>query len=141
MVVRDDSGALVFIKTKLIGCKNVKCAELAALQWASSIAEQKGWIKLQWSSDAKGVVDTINSSEELDAWDTCSDILQTRESCPRFNWDLFWNHRSANQAADSIAAFSLNNNIDCCFNCFDFELLTQNLKLILINESREEIAV
>lgn len=76
--------------------------------------------------------------EEPDAWDTSLDILQLRERCSRFNWSLLWNPRSANQAADSIANFSIANNVDLLFNCSDFDLLHQNLKLILFNDMRGE---
>lgn len=123
MVVRDDYGGMVLTMTKLIGCKNAWCAEFPAVNWATRITEQKGWTKVLWSSDAKGIIETINSLEELDAWETSSNIMQIRERCASFSWQLLWNPRLANQATNSIANFSLTNNADFLFNCSDFYLL------------------
>lgn len=141
MVVRDDLGGLMFIKTKLVQCKNAWCAEIAALNWAAGIAEEKGWYKAQWSSDAKGVTELINSKEEPEARDSYYDILQIRERFARSFWSLEWSPRSANKAADSIASFSFDNNAEYCFNCFDFDLLPQNLKQSLVNDLGRESVV
>ena len=47
MVVRDDSGKLLFLSSTLLelDCHSPFEAELEALNWASGIAERGGWVK------------------------------------------------------------------------------------------------
>lgn len=68
MVERDDQGSLIFFQTIVIPALSAYHAELLALDWVSAYAESLSWKYLVWCSDAKLIVDDINTRVDPNGW-------------------------------------------------------------------------
>lgn len=62
MVVRNEKGELIMLKSKIMECTSVLAAEMEAMVWGASIATSEGWRDVIWSSDSTTLMREINSS-------------------------------------------------------------------------------
>lgn len=60
-------------------CSSPYVAEVKALEWATSYAEDAGWKNIYWSLDAKEVVTEIQENLEPCGWDTRFAILAIKK--------------------------------------------------------------
>lgn len=61
VIVRNENGELVLIKSKVIDSVFAHAAEIEALVWASKIAEAEGWMNVELLLDAANVIKEIIS--------------------------------------------------------------------------------
>ncbi|KAF3445337.1 hypothetical protein FNV43_RR10513 [Rhamnella rubrinervis] len=64
MIVRDDKGRVLYLASKLFSCNSPFDAEMEALSWAVAHADNCGWRKVECETDAKEIVQVINSKED-----------------------------------------------------------------------------
>ncbi|KAF3436717.1 hypothetical protein FNV43_RR19464 [Rhamnella rubrinervis] len=107
MVVRKDDGKLLFLSSTVNSCRNPLEAELEALNWAASFAEEGNWKQVCWEVDALEVVKAIKSAEEPTNWYAFYRVLELRKRFGRSDWDLNWQSRICNSVADLLAKHSL----------------------------------
>ena len=75
-----------------------------------------------WISDSKKAVKTILDSSSPANWNSWNRF-------DRVDWKFAWNRRESNQAADSAAKYSLDNN--CSLSCDEFSFA--NLPICIVN--------
>lgn len=113
LVFKNKFGELVLLMSKVVEFCSAQAAEVEALAWTSDIVAKEGWINMEFSSDAANVIKEVNSTFDLEQWDTILEVLHIKVKCSNFNWTFVWNRRFANQVADGVAKDSLARN--CCF--------------------------
>lgn len=91
------------VAAKLSNAASVFDAEVAAILWAAEVAANKAWTLIEWSSDAKSVVQVIVSDANPEDWYSRYNLLRIKSFFLRFNWKILWHHRSSNRLADSLA--------------------------------------
>lgn len=90
VVVRDDNGLLIEANAKLYQCTSAFEAELKAAEWTLSIAAERGWRKLTFSSYAS-LVKEINIGGKQKVWLINEEIVKIRAAILHHNWKLVWN--------------------------------------------------
>lgn len=63
------------VAAKRISSNTVEAVELKALVWAMNIAAENNWIKVEWRSDARGVV---------------AQALALKKMLRKPDWSIFW---------------------------------------------------
>lgn len=91
--------------TKCIETESAELVELKTVTWASSLLEDKGWKKLDYTCDAKRVVDMVSDRRELTYWWYRNDIIEVKSRFFRFNWVLEWTARERNSGAEAVAKY------------------------------------
>lgn len=122
-VLRNNSGAIQYMETKLIDCETAMKAEVLVVSLASDCVEAKGWKNIVWSFDSETTVKEINSLGDLEGWRTRLKILQIKARFATFNRKIGWNHRSSNSLSDMVAKDSQNLAIVYLFNASNFDLI------------------
>ncbi|KAF3437423.1 hypothetical protein FNV43_RR20176 [Rhamnella rubrinervis] len=120
MVVRNNDGKLIFLSSTVLNCNSSFEAELAALNWASGIAERGGWSKVIWEVDALEVVNAIEETGEPHCWFGFHKVKDIRQRFSCFDWKLCWQSRRCNLIADVTAKETLFS--DVCFEVDEFSL-------------------
>ncbi|KAF3443322.1 hypothetical protein FNV43_RR13004 [Rhamnella rubrinervis] len=120
-VLRDDSGNIVYLESKLDRAESPLEAEFMALAWALKISEGKHWSNIIWSADSQEMVKEINVVEDPSQWETRYVALSCRRMLNSKHWKLNWNARSSNSLADSIAKLTLR-----CNNPFLFSSIAES---------------
>ncbi|KAF3450212.1 hypothetical protein FNV43_RR06292 [Rhamnella rubrinervis] len=93
MVVHNDQGNLLYLASKLYECISPFTAEVEALGWAIEYADQCGWRRVEWETDAK---------EE---------------------WKVNWRSRRCNMVANAGAMLSLSTEWPFVFDEFNVNLI------------------
>lgn len=78
VVVRDNHGCVKLLANKLSPCESATVAELKAIEWSMALAEENGWDRVMWSSDAKFIIQDINSKHDPMGWETRYGVLAIR---------------------------------------------------------------
>ncbi|KAF3450284.1 hypothetical protein FNV43_RR06364 [Rhamnella rubrinervis] len=102
------------------GNRKMKCKEYA---------ESCGWRNIVFEVDAKNVMEDVLESSEPASWYSFESLIAIRRRISSENWKLEWSPRESNQAADSLAKFSITNNVSVLLDEFSLE----NLPLVVLD--------
>lgn len=116
-VVRDAAGFILHYQAKALLCSLVLEAEVKTLEWATSVALEKNWDHIDWSMDAKNVVELINSDKPGEC-ETQPFVTNIRARLHNLDWNLCWNARCTNCLADAVAKIALKSKADFFFLFF-----------------------
>ena len=75
IVVRNSTGNLLYLASKLNPCSSPHLAETLALNWASSYAFHCGWTNVIWECDTKEVVKEVLDDAEPIGWESRYAVL------------------------------------------------------------------
>lgn len=103
LVARNWKGELLEAAAICCTCTSAKKAELQALSWASKVVMGHGWQHVTWQSDAKALVDIINSADDPLCWETQNAVLHVRNLLSNNSWSLKLSNRETNQCAYFLA--------------------------------------
>ncbi|KAF3444317.1 hypothetical protein FNV43_RR14007 [Rhamnella rubrinervis] len=120
MGVGDDKGKVLYLASKLFTCNSPFDAEMEALSWAITYADNCGWRQVEWESDAKEVFQAITSNEDSAGWYSYHALCNIRNCFFKHGWRVSWKARIVNGLADMVAKFSLSNS--CVFAVDEFSL-------------------
>lgn len=119
VVICDDDGLHIVVRTKLLCLSSAYEAKVKALEWATCIAGKMQWRNFSFSSNAKGVVNEINSSKIPLSWFTRKAVMLICKTLFDKGWNLCWNERSTNFFADFVAKKALNGDKNVMFSYFN----------------------
>lgn len=93
---------------------SAEAAEIKALIWAMSMANDREWNEVVWRSDIKVVVKPALSKESL-GWNTGNDYLLLHRNLSNSKWSLDWVGRELNGSIDVTAKLALRSSRDFLF--------------------------
>ncbi|KAF3451215.1 hypothetical protein FNV43_RR07308 [Rhamnella rubrinervis] len=121
MVVRNDQGHLLYLASKLYECVSPFAAEVEALGWAMEYANQCGWRRVGWETDAKEVERAVNAREDPSCWYSYYSMCNIRKCIAMQDWKVIWRSRRCNSVADAAAKLSLSTERPFVFDEFTFK--------------------
>lgn len=134
MVVRNCTGEIILLAGKFTGAVTAEAAEMGAINWAAAMAEERGWDKMTWRSDAKRVVGMVVDAGDQISWWHRKNILEIKKRFKNRNWFLEWIPRVSNVGAEAMAKWVMQCKQDWCFEGGSLFSIPPNLLAICDSE-------
>lgn len=109
LVIRDERGKLLFLKSKPFCCSSALQAELQTLHWALNLVKDNPISDMERWSDFLLLVNEVDSSFDPSIWSLRHSILECRSILVGKSWNLVWAQRTANMLADFSAKLLASN--------------------------------